>query len=382
MGNVNNNKITIGVDASRAFSDFRTGTENYSYQIIKSFANSESPYNFKLYTRTDSTQEYGEIFSREGFFGKKIAFPVMWTQGGLALETWVSPPDLLFVPAHVIPFLKNIAVPTIVVVHDIRTEFLPHHNDWRQKLYLNPLIERIRAGLATHIIAVSQSTKNDIVKELRVDPDKVSVVYEGVDRNRFSPDLRANVQSSGAIKERYGLKKPYLLFVGTVQPRKNLERLIEACSQVPIITSGQIDVVIVGKKGWLAEDIYTAPARFGIESQVKFLDYVNDDDLPYLYANAQSFVFPSLYEGFGLPVLEALSVGVPVVTSQISSLPEVGGDLALYVDPFDTSSIAQGIIESLGLTLDEEKINSHLQKFTWSEAGRKTLEIIDKVIQR
>ena len=132
----------------------------------------------------------------------------------------------------------------------------------------------------------------------------------------------------------------------------------------------------------MAEDIYTAPARFGIESQVKFLDYVNDDDLPYLYANAQSFVFPSLYEGFGLPVLEALSVGVPVVTSQISSLPEVGGDLALYVDPFDTSSIAQGIIESLGLTLDEEKINSHLQKFTWSEAGRKTLEIIDKVIQR
>src|SRR3990167_11051261 len=164
------------------------------------------------------------------------------------------------------------------------------------------------------------------------------------------------------ISEKYGIEGNFFFFGGTLQPRKNLLRLIEAFSRIcqPELVSGSqskrdsdlrqndTELVIVVKKGWLYEEILEAPKKFGVEDKVKFLDYVSDEDLPLLYKNALCFVLPSLYEGFGLPVLEAMQYGCPVITSNVSSLPEAGGDAAVYVDPESVDDIASKIKKVIG----------------------------------
>jgi glycosyltransferase involved in cell wall biosynthesis len=180
------------------------------------------------------------------------------------------------------------------------------------------------------------------------------------------------------------LKTPtadYILSVGTLQPRKNFARLIEAFSSISS-KYPNLSLVIVGKKGWLYEEILAAPKKHEIETRVKFLDFVADKELPALYKNAKVFALPSLYEGFGLPVLEAMSYGCPVVVSRTSSLPEIAGEAGIYVDPEDAESIAKGLAEALeGKSRDERAGAAKVQvaKFTWEKAAKQTLEVLEKV---
>lgn len=192
------------------------------------------------------------------------------------------------------------------------------------------------------------------------------------------------VQNSKLLKEKYKINKKYILFVGTLQPRKNIVRLIEAFSKIH--HQQQLNLVIVGKKGWMYEEILEAPKQYGIENQIKFLEFVPDEDLSLLYKNALCFVLPSLYEGFGLPVLEAMTQGCPVITSNVSSLPEAGGDAALYVDPEDVDDIAakmQSLVkdEELRKTLIE-KGYKQVKKFSWEKAARETLKVLEEVGER
>lgn len=182
------------------------------------------------------------------------------------------------------------------------------------------------------------------------------------------------------IKEKYNISSDFILFVGTIQPRKNLQRLIEAFSK---ISKKNIILVIVGKKGWQYEEILEAPQNFGVSDRVKFLDFVPDEDLTALYKEAACFVLPSLYEGFGLPILEAMKYGCPVITSNVSSMPEASGDAALYVNPEDVDDIADKI-EKL---ISDEKLRSDLvergykqiKKFSWEKTAKQTLEALEKV---
>ncbi|NTV30775.1 glycosyltransferase family 4 protein [candidate division WWE3 bacterium] len=371
----------IGIDASRAFTANRTGTENYSYQIIKSVASLNKYQKIELFVRP--TDSISTNFTQLPVNIQTIPYHTLWTQVGLAKRTWTDQLDLLFIPAHVIPFLKRPSLPVVVTVHDLRTEFLPQHSDWRQRIYLNQAIELIRARLAAHIIAVSESTKKDIVKLLGIAPNKITVVYEGVDRNRFNSKLKTRTTEIQKIMRKYSIDKPFLLFVGTVQPRKNIARLINAYAK--LLKSGlekEYELVIAGKKGWMSDDIYETPSVLNIHNQVHFLDYIDDADLPYLYAGAEVFVFPSLYEGFGLPVLEALSSGTKVLTSNNSSLPEVGGNVVTYVDAENIDDIAAGIKQSLASEFNFDLVNRHLQKFSWEKAGLDTTVVFDKILRK
>jgi len=403
------NKV-IGIDASRAFIDKKTGTENYSYQLIKALASSDCQFRFRLYVRPGQEDvipaaEPESILgvdprSAFGMTTKVIDREKVWTQVGLAKETWSNPPDLLFIPAHVIPFLKNPAVPAVVTVHDLRTEFLPQHEGLIQKIYLNKYTERLRAKLAMQIIAVSESTKRDVVNRLGVNPEKVSVVYEGIDKQRFHAGIKNQESRIRKIKTKHQIGGKYILFVGTIQPRKNLVRLVEAFSRLARADSSTSDVkpetsdvslgakettlVIAGGKGWNSDKIYAAPQKFGVEDKVKFIGYVEDKDLPYLYAGAEIFAFPSLYEGFGLPVLEAMAVGTPVLTSKVSSLPEVGGEAAYYVSPESVSSIVDG----LSRLMTQSKLRQDLthrgydqvKRFSWANAAERTCEVFEGVL--
>lgn len=220
---------------------------------------------------------------------------------------------------------------------------------------------------AKAILTISQFSRNAIIKEYGVPPERVIVTYPGL-----------TMPKAKSVTNRFG---DYILSVGTLQPRKNFVRLIEAFSLIAA-KYPKLMLVVVGRRGWMYEEILASPKRYGVEERVKFLDYVADEELPPLYREAKVFVLPSLYEGFGLPVLEAMSYGCPVVVSRTSSLPEIAGEAGIYVDPEDVESIAGGLVDALDGKSAEVRARAakaQVAKFTWEKAAKQTLEIIEKV---
>jgi glycosyltransferase involved in cell wall biosynthesis len=364
--------MKIGIDASKITLAQKTGTENYSFNLLRELLAIDQSNEYILYLRDDPP---AFALGRKNVIAKRIPLPRLWTQAGLATEVLFSPPDVLFIPAHTMPVVHRPGLKTVVTIHDLGAEFLQEYHQFPQKLYLNRSTEFV-TKFASHLIAVSRATKQDLVTKMSVPEERISVIYEAWDRELFHKPDFAEIEN---VRSKYNLKEGYLIFVGTVQPRKNLVRLIEAFSQAKI----GLDLVIAGKTGWLAEPIYQAPQKFGVQSRVKFLGHVPNEDLPGLYGGAQALVFPSLYEGFGLPVLEAMACGSAVLTSSSTSLPEVGGEAALYVDPLEVGSIKRGIEaivinEQLRHRLLAEGIKQ-VQKFSWQRAARETLGVLKKV---
>ena len=224
------------------------------------------------------------------------------------------------------------------------------------------------------VITISESSKNDIISRYQLKSDKVEVVYPGIKPG--SKDM-----SNTNIKEKYHIEGPYILFVSTLQPRKNLVRLIEAIARIE--ETVKIKLVVVGRKGWKYEEILAAPKKYGIEDKIMFLDFVDDQDLSLLYKEADLFVMPSLYEGFGLPVLEAMKNGCPVATSNTSSLPEAGGDAAAYFDPESIEDMASVITDVLtDKKMRDNMINKgheQVKKFSWEKSAKEALSILESV---
>lgn len=271
---------------------------------------------------------------------------------------------------HLLPPLRGI--PTVLTVHDLIFRHLPEHHKRLNRWYLNATMP-LYCRRATHIIAVSEATRQDLSAAYNVPPEKVTVVLEAADP-QFKPQPPERVRYAQGV---YGLPELYLLYVGTIEPRKNLTRLLHAWE--PLYVGGDAPpLVMAGKRGWLAEDFYAAldasPAREG----VRFTGYVADDDLPALYSGALAFVFPSLYEGFGLPPLEAMACGAPVLCSNTSSLPEVVGDAAILVEPTSVDAIREGLRRLLSdAELRAELRARGLQRaamFSWKRAAAETLE--------
>lgn len=365
--------MNIGIDASRLSVLEKTGTENYSYYITRELIEEKSE-EFVLYLKGKAPEF---VKNQANVALKNIWLPRLWTQLGLATEMLLEPPDVLFVPAHTMPLIHRPDLKTVVTIHDLGAEFLPQYHKFPQKLYLNKSTEYVAAH-ATHLIAVSEATKKDLVKRLGVDPSRISVVYESWNRDLYHEPSKEEVTM---VRKKYNLGKDYLLFVGTIQPRKNLERLIEAFSKADV----PHDLILAGKPGWMNEGIYLASRKLGVGSRVKFLNHVPDVDLPGLYGGSAAFVFPSLYEGFGIPVLEALACGTVVLTSSTTSLPEVGGDGALYIDPENVASIKNGIEEIVSNYKLRDRLLSkgklQVQKFSWQKAARETMGIIRRVYE-
>lgn len=379
--------MKIGFDASRITTPQRTGTENYSFYLAQALAKVDQQNDYMLYFREKPDLKTLEEITHKNpkFQTKIIPWPRLWTQGGLALECLRYPLDLLFVPAHTLPVIRRLSLRSVVTIHDLGFEYLPEFHQFPQKLYLDKAT-KFAARYATYLIAVSEATKQDLIRRFDVPAGKIAVVYEGVDKARFQvPDIDSRVSR---VRKSYGIAGEYVLFVGTIQPRKNLRRLIEAFARVFSRRRGfgDIKLVIAGRPGWMFEGIYSAPRDFGVAGSVKFLGHVSDEELVALYRGAKCFVLPSLYEGFGLPVLEAMTAGVPVVTSGTSSLPEVGGDAAVYVNPNDVESIAAGMIKVIdgGDAFRSSVISRgyfQAEKFSWENCAVETLRVFERVIR-
>ncbi len=366
-----NHSDVIGIDASRLSVKRLTGTETYSFELIKALARLESDRKFELYFNSASPPD------RLPALGEAICipFPRLWTHVRLSVEMARRRPGVLFVPAHVIPIVHPRSV---VTIHDLG--YLEHPEthppgdlrmlDWSTRW-------SIRA--ATKVIAISQATKNDLQQHYRVPSDKIRVVHHGVSES-LQPATRDEVAQ---VRLKYALTERYVLAVGTVQPRKNLARLAEAV--LALNCSGErIELVVAGKPGWLSNVVERDISTSGASGNVRLLGYVEDRDLAALYTGAEVFCQPSLYEGFGMPVLEAMACGTPVVAANRSSLPEIGGDAAIYADPFSADSIAQ----TLSRVLAEPELRQNMigrgllrvRDFTWNRTATQTMNVLQEVL--
>jgi len=304
-------------------------------------------------------------------FWHRLQFP-------LPVEWWTGDVDLFHATDFVLP-PHHKKTKTLLTVHDLSFVKVPETASPRLKSYLDVVVPRSvkRAG---HILADSHATKDDLIEIYGTPAEMISVLHSGVDP-KFKPD------QSGlpTLYTKYRIpNRPYIFTVGTVQPRKNYGRLIRALS---VLRQRGIDadLVIAGGKGWLEGPMYQTLDETGMGDHVHLIGFVDDDDLPTLYSGAACVAFPSLYEGFGFPVLEGMACGVPVMTSNVSSLPEVAGDAAMMIDPYNLDAM----IETLQSLLTDESRRKVLiergyrqaKQFTWERSATQLLQIYQQMLE-
>jgi len=294
---------------------------------------------------------------------------------GLGFNRLVPDAELFHATEHLLPPLPG--VPTVLTVHDMIFKLFREHQKPLNFWYLNatmPLYCR-RAGA---IITVSESSKRDIVAHYGLDPAKITVIYEAA-----APEFRPAAPAAlAAVRRRYDLPDEFLIHVGTIEPRKNLTRLIGALQQLRE-TGLLIPLVVVGARGWLYDDFFRRIEELDLRQAVHFPGFVPATDLPLVYGAATVAAMPSVYEGFGLPILEAMACGVPVVSSSSSSLPELGGEAARYFDPYDVAEMAE-VIRAVWTDADlrqEMRLKGLVQaaRFSWERAAEETLAVYERV---
>ncbi len=367
--------MLIGIDASRATVAQRTGTEGYSLHIIRGLIALGSTHRFRLYFRDQPPDSL--IPLAENVEIQVITRPRLWTHTGLGPAVRRNPPDVLFVPSHVIPWPHVSGVPAVVTVHDLGYLHYPDRHPPLERLYLG-WSTRHSARVARRVIAVSRATAHDLVALNGVPQDRIRVVYSGIDESLCPVTDAAAIE---ALRARLGIPGPYVLHVGRLQLRKNLVRLVEAFDQIKNTAEG-LSLVLAGRPGWGHQQLLRRIVQLDLSDRVILPGYISDEDLPALYSGAQLYAFPSLYEGFGFPALEAMACGVPVVCANTSSLPELVGNAALTVAPTDTVALAEAIRRLLtDNALRQQLITRGLERvrsFTWEAAARATLEVLQE----
>lgn len=372
--------LTIGIDVSRALRADRTGTERYAWELSRRLVQKRrlgaQRVSFRLYA--DRAPTPGERRTYPGAEWVVLERPRLWTHLALGPELRRRPPDIFFEPAHVLP-LHHPAT-SIVTVHDLGYEYYPETRTPFQRWYLR-LTTRWHVHAARHILADSAATRDDLTRWYNAAPQKIDVVYPGVDHDRFKP-VR-DEQALHVVRAKYRTSPHYALFVGTIHPRKNLERLVRAFATI-VDRVPNTTLVLAGEEGRLVDKLKNFVESLGIRAQIRFPGYIDEADLSALLSGAAGFVYPSLFEGFGLPVLEAQACGTPVLTSTSSSLPEVAGNAAILVDPLDVDAIAAGLYQ----LLNDEALRRELvrrgtknsRRFTWEGATAQIWRSMQKLL--
>lgn len=372
--------MILSIDGYEANTENLVGIGRFAYEILVGLhariINGESQYtNVRVYIPEEPRNLLPEASSVWKYIvGKPKMF---WTFLGLPWALFRDKPtaDVVFSPTHYIPRFTTIA--RVCSVMDV--SYLHYPELFKAKdLYQLTTWTKYSVQHAVKVITISEYSKRAIMEAYSLASDRVVVVYPGMSMRV----KKQKTHKSLSHFSQYGIHAPYILTVGTLQPRKNLVRLIEAFSQ---LENKDISLVIVGKKGWMYEDILAAPSVYGVKDRVKILDFINDDDLSVLYANAECFVLVSLYEGFGLPVLEAMAHECPIVVSSVSSIPEIAKDAAIYVDPLQVLSIKEGITKSLrdrGLNEEKKRLaigKKRVSLFSWDRAATQVLTVLEDV---
>ncbi|MGB0387139.1 MAG: glycosyltransferase family 4 protein [Ardenticatenaceae bacterium] len=304
----------------------------------------------------------------------------------LPIDLWLGRPTLYHSPDYTLPPLARAR--GIVTIHDLSFETLPEVHEPKLRRYLQSAVP-YSIKRATHVFADSESTRQDIIDYYNTEPAKITVVYPGVEP-RFRP-FKANLPADGAalhqVRSTYDLERPFILIVGTLEPRKNMATLIRAFARYRRQGKNELQLVIAGGGGWLSEreTLQKLVVELALTDDVYFTGFVPDEQLPALINLAQAMVYPSLYEGFGLPVLEALACGVPVITARNSSLTEAGGHAAHYIDNArDADALAHALTDVLHDQAKRQHMIAkgldHAKKFTWESTGRQVVGLYKQVL--
>lgn len=399
--------MIIGIDASRANSAQRTGTEWYSFFLIRELARIiPSEHTVFLYTKEPLLPDLAHGLPQH-FVPRVLTwkFGFLWTQFRLSWEMLFSAPDLLFVPAHTIPLWSP--KKTVVTLHDIgferlqelyNTRAIGEKVSWKKRFlslavrvftfghYRNNELDYHRFAArycvkhAAHILTVSDFSQQEIQDFFHVPSEKITRVYNGFDQDFFWGKTKEGVSRSFAP-----LAKPYVLFIGRLEQKKNIPRFLEAWNILKHTYHMPHTLVLAGTPGFQYERIRERIASFGIQDSVQETGYLPEAHLPQVLKEADLLVLPSLYEGFGIPILEAFATETPVVCSDIPALREVAGEAALYFDPLSPQDMADKIFQALGASpriLQHRRKLGHdrLQYFSWKQTARQTWRVLDSVL--
>lgn len=400
--------MIIGIDASRANLKHKTGTEWYSFYLIKNLAKIDKNNKYLLYLNSEPSPELKKIIEGNSNFSFKVLnwpFDSFWTLGRLSLEMLFKAPDVLFVPAHGLPFFSPRR--SVNTIHDLA--FLRDKNLYRcdkiktshayYRGFVNFLVKIVTLGKyrassldylywstkfalkkASKIIAVSNFTKQEIENFYpKVKSKKIQVIHNGYNSELYR--LSDSEEKNNEVLFKYGLEKPFFLYAGRLEKKKNTPILIEALS---IVRENYPEVkeklVLIGNASFGYDEVKFMIEEYDLEREILMPGWVDEADMPYIFASASAFIFPTRYEGFGIPLLQAMACGLPIAVSDIPVLHEVAADVALYFNPNDSCSIALAM-KSLVLdsALQEDlkaKGLERVKNFDFEKCARETLEVL------
>lgn len=375
--------MRIAIDATIIRKEI-TGTGFYIVNLLNGLVRYGASHEYFIFCDKDLLADYIEI-NKDNFhiihkrFRNRI-FRVFWQYFIFPLELKRLKVNLLHSPNYITPLIKA-GFKIIVTIHDITFILFPEKFTITKRL-LYKIMVPFFIKISDKVISVSENTKKDLISTLRVPEEKIAVTYETIPEYYYQKT--ADKEVSSKVLKKYGINKGYILFVGMIEPRKNIISLLKAFYKLD--SKLDLDLVIVGKKGWYYKDIEAYMAGMQnkkMKNSIIFTDYVPESEVKILYEEAVMFVYPALYEGFGLPPLQAMACGTPVITSNISSLPEVVGDAAIKVDPKDVDGLARNIILLSEDTVKKEELAAkgfkRSEKFGIENITIKTLDVYNHI---
>lgn len=368
--------MRIGVDTSSLGSKNLTGIGRYTIELLNRLT--DTPHEWFLYSNTDIASRYSKKSNVQLRIGPDIPVKVpriLWSQTFLPFYVRQDELDVFWSPTHRLPLLASRQVAMVVTIHDLVWRHAPQTmrvlNRWIDRVFMPKAIRQ-----ADQVIAVSKHTANDLSDEFKEVTKKIQVTYLA--------SSMADSYKDGDFLASLGIAKPFFLFVGTLEPRKNLKRLLEAYSYLPQDLRDKFSFVIAGGKGWGPIDVESVAKRLGLSDNLHILGYVSDDELAALYEHAMFLAMPALYEGFGLPLVDAMVKGLPVLTSNVSSMKEIAEHTGVLIDPHDTFSILNGLCALLtddGLrdSLSKRALEMSCQ-FNWDNTAKQTIKVLEQAV--
>lgn len=371
----------IWIDGSEANVSQRLGSGQVAFELIRNFAQINHINDITVLLPGIPLDDLPK--ESKSFHYKKLKITRLKTLIGIPLSLFSAKdkPDVYFSPSHYLPKFTPKEIRKVVTIFDL--SYL-HFSQMFKKGDLYKLTNWTKSSLknADHVITISNSTKKDLLKNYEIGKNQITVAYPGYNDQLYKPisdNLRIN-----AIKEKYRIGENYIIYIGTIQPRKNLSRLIEA-----FVSIDNLKLVIVGKtsgegkEGWMYEDILKLPEKLNISDKVIFTGFIDKEELKYLLNGAKAFILPSLYEGFGIPVIEAMACGIPVIVSDVSSLPEIVGSAGLLINPNSTDQIEMAIRN----IITDKKLHERLAKkgierakrYSWKKMAKQVLKVLENV---
>lgn len=368
--------MNIAIDVRSLMEGRFSGVEQYTMQIIRGMLRVAPRHKYHLFynaARPVTLPDfYGDVHV-QGFKYPNLLFNAsQWLLGKPAWDTLVKA-DVFFVPnSRLVPLKRD--VPLVVVAHDLSFERFPEFFDGRRRVWHRLMSPKHLMRSADAVVAVSEHTKRDVSRLYGIEQEKITVIHSGVEVPPVPPALEVE-----GMRRRYHLPEKFVLYIGALEPRKNIATLVRAFDAIAL--SVPHDLVIAGERGWRGEELLLALGEAVHRKRIHVLGFVRESDKAALYAAADIFVYPSFYEGFGFPPLEALALGTPVITSFNSSLPEVVGEWATLVDPYNGGELAAVMKELLlDIPVVSEETRQEVQRrYSWDRAARETLAVLETV---